>query len=149
MENFYAAYGTLMNEERMKTICPDAEFVGAGMIKNHRLMFKGELPFSTATIEEEKGCEVPVIIWKITKANVGALSAEFSRWGSYRIEEVNSLVGAHSAFVAVHVKDEGERLNPPESHYYADIYEAYETHGFDLDALEESLKFSDRRIGWA
>lgn len=148
MENLYAAYGTFMSEERMKIFCPDAEFVGTGTIKNYQLMFKGEMPFSTATIEEEKGCEVPIIIWKITKANVGALCAEFSRWGNYRIEEVSALIGAHSAFVGIHVKDEGERLNPPESHYYAEIYNAYEKYGFDLGALEKSLTFSDRRIGW-
>lgn len=148
MEILYAAYGTFMDEERMKTFCPESELVGTGMIKNYQLMFKGEMPFSTATIEREKGYEVPAVIYKITEADLDVLSAEFSRWGNYRIEEVSAIVGQRSAFVEVHVKDEGERLNPPESHYYAAIYECYEKFDFDVAILEEAMEFSDRRIGW-
>ena len=148
MEILYAAYGTFMDEERMKTFCPESELVGTGTIRNYRLMFKGEQPFSTATIEDDKGCEVPVIVYKIKEANVGVLDAEFSRWGNYQKTELKALVGKRSAIVVIHLKDEGERLNPPESHYYAAIYECYEKFDFDVEILEEAMEFSDRRIGW-
>lgn len=148
MEKLYAAYGTLMAEEPMKAICPTAEMVGTGVIRNYRLMFKGELPLSRATVEDDKGSEVPIVVWRLTEANVSDLGAELTRWGSYHEAEIKAVVGKRVVPVTVHVKDDGERLNPPDSHYYAAIYAVYEEHGFDLEKLEEALEYSERRFGW-
>ena len=65
----YIAYGSNMDFPQMEGRCPDAEFLGAGVLRNWRLMFKGSLTGSYATIEKEKGLMVPVLLWRISAAD--------------------------------------------------------------------------------
>ena len=65
----YIAYGSNMDFPQMEGRCPDAEFLGAGMLQNWRLMFKGSKSGSYATIEKEKGLAVPVLLWRISAAD--------------------------------------------------------------------------------
>lgn len=65
----YIAYGSNMDENQMQFRCPESKLIGKGKLKNWRLMFKGSLSGNYATIEREKNFEVPILLWKISKAD--------------------------------------------------------------------------------
>ena len=53
-KKIYIAYGSNMDLEQMRYRCPNAKMKGTGVLENWRLMFKGSLTGSYATIEEEE-----------------------------------------------------------------------------------------------
>ena len=63
----YIAYGSNMDLEQMQRRCPEAELLGTGRLENWRLMFKGSKTGAYATIEREKGQNVPILLWRITE----------------------------------------------------------------------------------
>ena len=145
-KTIYAAYGSNMSEQQMAFRCPDATIIGTGEIKNYRLMFKGNLPYSYATIEDEENCSVPVVLWELSAADEMALDhyEGYPRKYYKKIFEVETADGVVKNVMA-YVMDESYPLNPPDTHYYAGIFDAYEKFGLDTEILEEALKFSDRR----
>jgi uncharacterized protein YozE (UPF0346 family) len=64
----YIAYGSNLNLEKMRQRCPTAKVVGAGVVRNWRLLFR-----VVATIEQCKGKQVPVLIWDIQPQDEAAL----------------------------------------------------------------------------
>ena len=145
-KTIYAAYGSNMSIEQMAFRCPNAKVIGTGEIKNYRLMFKGDLPRSYATIEEEEGYSVPVVLWELTPADEVALDRYEGAPHKYykKIFEVETAEGTMKNVMA-YVMNESYPLNPPDSHYYAGIFNAYENFKIDTEILEEALRFSDRR----
>ena len=65
MAKLYVAYGSNLNKERMKHRCPNAKFMGTGVIENYELQFKGSLYGAHATIAPKMGASVPVAIWSL------------------------------------------------------------------------------------
>lgn len=57
----------------MRRRCPDAELVGAGIVKDYELLFKGSGSGSYATIEEKARDKVPVLVWRISASDEEAL----------------------------------------------------------------------------
>ena len=73
----YIAYGSNMDFPQMEGRCPDAEFLGAGVLRNWRLMFKGSLTGSYATIE---------------KVDEGRTAVRFCTSWATRAEDVDKLI---------------------------------------------------------
>lgn len=65
MKKLYIAYGSNMDEKQMARRCPTARLLGTSELEGYRLLFKGSKTGAYATIEEQKGGRVPVLIWKI------------------------------------------------------------------------------------
>ena len=65
----YLAYGANMDAEIMSLRCPNAKFLGTGILEGYRLMFKGEEPNAYATIEQWGGYRVPYVLWEISEEN--------------------------------------------------------------------------------
>lgn len=145
-KTIYAAYGSNMNPAQMATRCPAAKLIGTGEIKNYRLMFKGEMPYSYATIEEEENYSVPVVLWELSAADETCLDHYEGCPRKYykKIFEVETAEGTVKNVMA-YVMQEEYPLNPPDSHYYAGIYDAYKIFQLDTEILEAALRFSDRR----
>ena len=139
----YIAYGSNLSEDQMKWRCPQCKLIETGWLNDWRLMFKGELPYSYATVEEWEGYKVPVAIYEITAADERRLDRYEGYPKHYKKLEVEVETAAGKVKGLMYVKPEEERLNPPDSHYYAAIYLAYEQLGFDVGILESALKFSD------
>lgn len=145
-KTIYAAYGSNMSERQMAYRCPNAKLIGTGEIKNYRLMFKGNLPYSYATIEDEENCSVPVVLWELSAADELCLDRyEGVPKKKYykKVLPIETSKGVVNAMV--YIMDESYPLNPPDSHYYAGIFDAYEKFGLDTEILEAALTFSDRR----
>lgn len=139
----YVAYGSNLDEKIMGRRCPDSELVGSGKLNGWRLMFKGDLPYSYATVEEWEGYEVPVLLWAISESDERFLDVVEGYPDVYQKLEVTVDVDGKQVAGFMYVKPEYERLNPPSDHYYAVLYDAYKKFDFDLSILETALKFSD------
>jgi hypothetical protein len=66
MKKYYLAYGSNLNIDEMKSRCPFAKPVGASVIKDYRLIYKGTKQVSYLTIEPCEGSIVPVGVYEIT-----------------------------------------------------------------------------------
>ena len=65
-EVFCIAYGSNLDETRMKQRCPSAEVFGTSVIGGYRLLFKQSMTGAYATMEQDANCCVPVVIYRIT-----------------------------------------------------------------------------------
>ena len=83
---YYFAYGSNMNEQRMKSRCPSAVLVGKAVLPNFRLVER-----LYADVEPRTGHAVEGVVWAITKADVARLDGfEGVEQGVYirRIQQV-------------------------------------------------------------
>ena len=84
----YVAYGSNLSVEQMALRCPDAKMIGTGKIRDYKLVFRFH-----ADIEKSKGSYVPVLVWKISKADEKRLDIyEGVSSGYYHQEEVKVLM---------------------------------------------------------
>ena len=149
----YIAYGSNMDFGQMMERCPDAQFLGAGVLQNWRLMFKGSLTGSYATIEKEKGLVVPVLLWRISAADEKRLD-RYEGFPSFYYKKTITVanVAAINASWApkngkckgmVYIMDEERDLGLPSRLYYDVLETAYRLFGFDMGILEEALRYSN------
>ena len=72
-KKIYFAYGSNLNHRQMAYRCPDAEFVGAGFIKDYTMTFNGDNS-GVADIIPCSGGRVPVGVWKSLPPMSGGLT---------------------------------------------------------------------------
>ena len=61
-KKLYFAYGMNTNEAEMSARCPDAEFIGKGIIKGYRLAFR-----SVADFEKAEDATLHGALWLISE----------------------------------------------------------------------------------
>ena len=152
-QKIYIAYGSNMDFGQMEIRCPDAVFLGAGMLKDWRLMFKGSRTGSYATIEKEKGLTTPVLLWKISAADEARLDRYegFPTFYYKKTITVADVAAINAAWEPkngkckgmAYIMHEERTLGLPSGFYYDVLEKAYRLFGFDLAILEEALAFSD------
>ena len=141
--NFYAAYGSNLSVSQMSYRCPDAEIVGTGKIMNYKLVFRLH-----ADIEKHEGSDtgsyVPVLIWRISKADEKRLDRyEGVKGGYYHQENVSVVMDDGKELVAmVYIMNTQDTVSPPDDLYYKIIEDGYEHFGFDKKILETALNES-------
>lgn len=142
MKILYLAYGSNLNQKQMAARCPSAKVLGASVIKNYRLIFRGGHDCAVATIEPFLGAEVPVLIWELTPADVAALD-HYEGWPSfYRKEEFTLELNDKPVKAMVYIMNEGRPLGSPDCYYYSVILEGYNSAGFDGDILRKAVNDS-------
>ena len=135
----YVAYGSNLNLEQMRRRCPTAKAVGATVLRNWRLVFKG-----VATIERHMGSKVPVLVWDIQPEDEAALDI-YEGWPRlYRKEPVRVTLDGKQVRAMAYVMN-GGRKHPPSQLYYDTILEGYIDAGFDVRILMEAANQSKRR----
>lgn len=145
MSKIYIAYGSNLSEDQMNWRCPRAKIVGTGVLRDWRLMFKGDLPYSYATIERWEGYVVPVLLWDLPTADEKRLDRYEGYPKSYIKQDVEVETSDGKKITGmVYTRPESCQLNPPDTHYYAVLYNGYETWDFDIEILKDALAFSDR-----
>ena len=140
--NFYAAYGSNLSVSQMSYRCPDSEIVGTGKIMDYKLVFRLH-----ADIEKHEGEFVPVLIWRISKADEKRLDRyEGVKGGYYHQEEVSVVMDDEAdgkELVAMaYIMNTQDTVSPPDAGYYQIIDEGYEHFGFDKKILETALNES-------
>lgn len=139
----YLAYGSNMDEEIMKQRCPNAEFLETGVLKDFRLMFKGEEPDAYATIEEWQGYSVPYVLWGITECDEAELERFEEPPYNYQKYSIEIEYDDDTYWAIFYAKSDEERVGQPMTHYIDVIENAYEKYKFDEKILDEALRLSD------
>lgn len=156
MKKLYLAYGSNLSISQMRYRCPDATIVGTAEIDNYRLLYKGSMTGSYATIEPEKGKKVPVLVWEISRKDEDNLDIyEGFHENGYRFYykkdmqvEIASLdgnnLGEHTAMV--YIMDEKRNHGMPTIHYESILREGYKRFRFDESILDEALAYTYQNI---
>lgn len=141
----YAAYGSNLNKSQMDWRCPGSEVVGVAVIKDYRLMFKGSKTGAYLTIEKEKGCEVPVALWKVTEDHIKRLD-RYEGFPDFYYKKTFLVDGSdgkrHRVFA--YVMHEDRELATPSKHYMDVCRQGYADFGFEIDTLTEAWEYSRR-----
>ncbi len=147
MKDAYLAYGSNMSTENMAIRCPNAKIIGTGVLKDWRLMFKGDTPFVTtyATIEEWEGYSVPFVLWEITKRHERQLDLYEGYPKHYQKKYIEVEMDGEKYNAMIYVKDDSLPVNIASDHYIAVLWQAYEKFGFDLEILRQAQALSDAR----
>jgi len=134
----YAAYGSNLNREQMADRCPTARVLGASVMEDWRLLFRGARERAVATVEPYRGGSVPVLVWEISPADEAALD-RYEGWPFfYRKETVQIKLNGKTISAMVYIMNEGRPLGQPSCYYYAAILEGYKDAGFDVDILRQA-----------
>lgn len=147
MGKLYVAYGSNLNKQQMKGRCPDAKFVGTGVIENYELQFKGSLYGAHATIAPKEGSSVPVGLWTIQSRDESRLDMyEGYRKTGYRYydkEQVRvNMTNGGSVIGMVYIMDQKMDFGQPTPGYYDTVREGYANCGLDETVLEQALNSS-------
>lgn len=155
-KRLYLAYGSNLSTEQMAVRCPDAEIVGYATIHDYRLMYKGSLTGSYATIEPEEGQQVPVLVWAISERDERSLD-RYEGYPTFYYKknlEVEVKIfsdqapppsyGTHKAMV--YIMDERRENGIPSGFYENVLREGYREFGFDETILDEAMKYSIQQI---
>jgi hypothetical protein len=131
----------------MKGRCPDAKFVGTGVIENYELQFKGSLYGAHATIAPKEGSSVPVGLWTIQSRDESRLDMyEGYRKTGYRYydkEQVRvNMTDGGSVIGMVYIMDQRMDFGQPTPGYYDTVREGYANCGLDETVLEQALNSS-------
>lgn len=147
MAKLYVAYGSNLNKQQMKGRCPDAKFVGTGVIENYELQFKGSLYGAHATIAPKEGASVPVGLWTIQSRDESRLDMyEGYRKTGYRYydkEQVRvNMTNGGNVIGMVYIMDQKMDFGQPTPGYYDTVREGYANCGLDETVLEQALNSS-------
>lgn len=143
-DRFYIAYGSNLYLGQMAHRCPTAEVVGTATLRGWRLWFRGGNGSAVATVERERGCEVPVLVWKIQPQDERALD-RYEGWPFlYRKETLRITVNGKRVYAMLYIMNEARHpYGTPSLGYLNTIREGYETAGFDTDTLDKAVKDSE------
>ena len=145
---FYIAYGSNMWKKQMEMRCPDAQLITTGEIDGYRLLFKGSLTGSYATIEPEDGHKVPVYIWAITADDERALDhyEGFPTFYYKKNIEVTRHDTGKTVEGMVYIMHEERHFGIPDGHYFNGIRKVYQDHEWDVKPLWEALDITQDYI---
>ena len=144
----YIAYGSNMSMEQMKFRCPEAQLLGTGLLEGWRLMFKGSLTGAYATIEREKGCTVPILLWRISAADEERLD-RYEGFPSFYYKRTIQAVKTDEHGIRTgltrgmaYIMHEERKLGAPSIHYLRILEQAYKEFGFDAEILGDAYDYS-------
>ena len=148
-EVFCAAYGSNLDELRMKKRCPCAEVFGTSVIGGYRLLFKQSMTGAYATIEQDANCCVPVVIYKIAMEDELKLD-RFEGYPKYYYKRdfllpVWGLNGRKKKLrrtCICYILHEYRLLGEPAEEYFDFLDKGYERWGFDKAILQKALEDS-------
>lgn len=131
----YVAYGSNLNRTQMALRCPTAKVVGASVIHNHRLRFRGDLQTGLATIEPFRGGSVPVLIWELQAEDEMTLDI-YEGWPHlYRKEMVQVEFNGAIISAMTYIMNGAKPYVLPSLRYLNTIREGYQSAEFDTAIL--------------
>lgn len=145
---YYFAYGSNLNMKQMKIRCPEARPVGWGPLKDHRLAFK-RLDSDTdayLTIEQAKGCFVPIGVWEIS----GNDETQLDRYEGYPELYIKEIIHLEFNVFDMPVPQTGDGIiyrmceasvyDMPSAHYLKTCLEGYRDFDFPYLYIEEAYR---------
>ncbi len=138
-EKLYLAYGSNMNQRQMAFRCPTAEVVGTSELKGYELLFRGGRIGAVATVEPKEGGTVPVLLWKIRRADEEALDRYEGYPRLYGKETLQVELDGKEVSAMGYIMTPGHELGIPSDAYADVIWEGYEQCGLDTKPLEDAI----------
>ena len=148
-EVFCIAYGSNLDEARMKKRCPSAEVFGTSVIGGYRLLFKQSMTGAYATIEQDANSCVPVVIYRITAEDELKLD-RFEGYPKYYYKRdfllpVWGLNGRKKKLrrnCIGYILHEYRMLGEPCEDYFDLLDRGYERWGFEKSILKKAMEDS-------
>ena len=152
---FYIAYGSNMSLSRLKSRCPNSEFVGIGVVEGYKLIFRRSASGFFASIDKvdykkkkkrKSLWSVPVAIFKISRNDEDNLDRfeGCPRW--YKKIELEVTDSQESKIKGIgYVLPETAKIGIPDSSYYSIILNAYKSLGIDSKTLEKAFLISYKK----
>lgn len=141
-DRYYFAYGSNMDLNQMAFRCPNSRYEGIGYIHNQRLVFKNTF----ATIIPSEGDVVPIVIYRISKADEDILDKyEHVPNSYYKITATLAIDNDYGNQIIeglLYVMQPVSSYSLPSNNYYNLIKSAYSLHGIDESILIDAMKFT-------
>ena len=141
-EHLMIAYGSSLNRKQMAMRCPTARLLGASVLKNHRLLFRGSHAAALANVEPTKGCSVPVLVWETTPADEAALDQYEGFPYLYEKQSVRIRLDGKLVNAMIYTMAGSRPFGKPSAFYYSAVLEGYKVAGFDVDILRSAVSKS-------
>ena len=138
-ETLYLAYGSNMNQTQMAFRCPTAEVMGTSELKGYELLFRGARRGAVATVEPKEGGTVPVLLWKIRKADEQALDRYEGYPRLYGKQMLQVELKGKEVSAMGYIMTPGHELGVPSDGYADIIWEGYEQCGLDTKPLADAI----------
>lgn len=146
---YCAAYGSNLDEARMKKRCPGAEVFGTSVIGGYRMLFKHSMTGAYATIEQDANCSVPVVIYKMAMEDELKLDRHegypkyyYKRDFLLPVWELNGRKKKVRRNCICYILHEYRLLGEPTEEYYSLLDGGYDRWGFDKDCLMKAMEDS-------
>ena len=139
----FAAYGVGVNRAEMAKRCPTAKLIGAAVLRNYRLTFRGTHAAAVANIEPAKSRGVTVLVWDITPADEAALDLYEGFPHLYEKQQVKIRLDGMLVSCMAYVMRGDRPLGKPSAFYYSTLLEGYREAGFDPNILKAAVQNED------
>lgn len=134
-QKLYIAYGSNLNIDQMLRRCPDAVKIGSSVIKDYKLVFRGNSRSGVLNIEPAAGECVPVGIWGISQSDETNLDVYEGYPRLYVKQMFNLAVNGKEVRAMAYIMTHGHRIAMPSDYYLRVVAEGYEDFGFNTDPL--------------
>jgi len=151
MKKIYFAYGMNMDRQDMEHTCPVSEFLGLGVLHDHRLLYKG---YGHADVVPAEIRAVPVAIFEISESDEAHLDIREGYPSYYIKKQVTVEMTCDKYFRPCENKEikgmvykmaDGFDLRLPSRGYEAIIRRAYEDFGLEQSILDEAYDASKNK----
>jgi gamma-glutamylcyclotransferase (GGCT)/AIG2-like uncharacterized protein YtfP len=137
----YFAYGVNLNRTKLAEYCPGVEFIGAALLKGHRLIFDGKSirrDGATANIMPAEGAEVWGGLFSIGEKELAELDAFEDYPTSYQRKtvSVSDMNGVEYADAIVYYR-EGQPEGLPGAEYLKEVLDGMEMCGLPVSYIEK------------
>lgn len=139
-KKYYIAYGSNLNLTQMKRRCPDAKFIGTGMIDDFQLVFKGDRDNAYATVEPCVDAKVPAGIFEITEGDEANLDVYEGYPRIYSKKEMYISNGTEKMKAMIYVMNIDFEYGLPSHRYFHTVRQGYQDCHLDERYLDEALQ---------
>lgn len=147
MSKYYIAYGSHLNLTLLHARFPKVRLVGAAMLENYRLVYKGFCEeCSYLTIEPCEGTQVPVGIFEISLIDELRLNAYEGYPYLYNQETMSVKLNGQDIEGMVYVMNPIYDYNIPSEEHIKNCTKGFSDLGFDKSFLDSALSVTKDSI---
>ena len=146
-KQYYLAYGSNLNLEQMKQRCPNARKLGAILLNDYQLVYKGRHDFSSyLTVEKCLGYKVPLGLFEISFFDLFTLDYYEGFPLFYTKSSIMVNIDNQTVPAFFYKMKEGYDYHLPSVEYQEECEQGYRDFGFDLSILDRALLDTKRKI---
>ena len=141
MKKYYLAYGSNLNLNQMKTICPTSKLIGKTILNDYRLVFKGRGK-GFLTVEESLNSLVPIGVFEITELDEHNLDWYEGYPTLYTKKTISVIFNGQKIEGLIYIMNPNYTYSLPNMKYITTCTEGYNNFGFNRAILSEAFEYS-------